>query len=131
MAVGVIHTYQRKYAVNRLMILQRRHGTYKSVGFKPFDFIYKQKNKSLQISIFILCYIELSIVILGKILIAKFYIILDRNLIETKQSLHITSRDLQSRKIINYLKKGQLWFKMHSFVSIQRKKESVLPYSPT
>ena len=48
-----------------------------------------------------------SIVILGKILIAKFYIILDlKDLIEAYSVRYSpSSRDLQLRKIINYLKK--------------------------
>ena len=47
-----------------------------------------------------------SIVILGKILIAKFYIILDlKDLIEAYSVRYSSSRDLQSRKIISYLKK--------------------------
>ena len=48
-----------------------------------------------------------SIVILGKILIAKFYIILDlKDLIEAYSVRYSpSSRDLQSRKIINYLRK--------------------------
>ena len=48
-----------------------------------------------------------SIVILGKKqIIAKFYIILDlKDLIEAYSVRYSSSRDLQSRKIISYLKK--------------------------
>ena len=48
-----------------------------------------------------------SIVILGKKqIIAKFYIILDlKDLIEAYSVRYRSSRDLQSRKIISYLKK--------------------------
>ena len=83
-----IHTYKR-YAVNELMILQRkkRHTLQKYLVLNHSDFIYKQKeqrkNKEPTKLAFYLMLYRTSIVILGKILIAKFYIILDlKDLIE-------------------------------------------------
>ena len=107
-----IHTYKR-YAVNELMILQRkkRRTLQKYLVLNHSDFIYKQKeqrkNKEPTKLAFYLMLYRTSIVILGKILIAKFYIILDlKDLIEAYSVRYSpSSRDLQSRKIINYLKK--------------------------
>ena len=107
-----IHTYKR-YAVNELMILQRkkRRTLQKYLVLNHSDFIYKQKeqrkNKEPTKLAFYLMLYRTSIVIIGKILIVKFYIILDlKDLIEAYSVRYSpSSRDLQSRKIINYLKK--------------------------
>ena len=103
-----IHTYKR-YAVNELMILQRkkRRTLQKYLVLNHSDFIWNRKNKEPTKLAFYLMLYRTSIVILGKILIAKFYIILDlKDLIEAYSVRYSpSSRDLQSRKIINYLKK--------------------------
>ena len=107
-----IHTYKR-YSANELMILQRkkRHTLQKYLVLNHSDFIYRQKeqrkNKEPTKLAFYLMLYRTSIVILGKKqIIVKFYIILDlKDLIEAYSVRYSPPRDLQSRKIINYLKK--------------------------
>ena len=112
--LDAIHTHKRHAAkrINEILQRKKHHTLQKYLVLNHSDFIYKQKeqrkNKEPTKLAFYLMLYRTSIVILGKKqIIVKFYIILDlKDLIEAYSVRYSpSSRDLQSRKIINYLKK--------------------------
>ena len=129
-----IHTYKR-YAVNELMILQRkkRRTLQKYLVLNHSDFIWNRKNKEPTKLAFYLMLYRTSIVILGKILIAKFYIILD--LKRSHRSLFRPIQPILSRPSIeeNYkLLKERTDYGLKCTRPIphsKKRKESVLPYT--
>ena len=112
--LDAIHTHKRHAAkpINEILQRKKHHTLQKYLVLNHSDFIYKQKeqrkNKEPTKLAFYLMLYRTSIVILGKKqIIVKFYIILDlKDLIEVYSVRYSpSSRNLQSRKITNYLKK--------------------------